>query len=124
MTDSLPLHGSVTLDDYYSPMTQALRLTGAIEYDNLFQRDHKLSLLYQTSPQDQSDVKLFSLGYTIPIAGQYLALSFVKSDSATIAGVGGVNVFGRGKIIGVHDVIPLNPPPDSSDPTCAVLADL
>ena len=117
VTDSLPLHGSVTLDDYYSPMTRALRLTGALEYDNMFQRDQKLSLLYQTSPQDQSDVKLFSLGYTIPIAGQYLALSFVRSDSATIAGVGGVNIFGRGKIFGVHDVIPLNPPPDSNDPT-------
>jgi hemolysin activation/secretion protein len=117
VSDSLPLHGSVTLDDYYSPMTKALRLSGALEYDNMFQRDQKLSLLYQTSPQDQSEVKLFSLGYTIPIAGQYLALSFVRSDSATLAGVGGVDIFGRGKIIGVHDVVPLNPPPDPKDPT-------
>ena len=117
VADSLPLHGSLTLDDYYSPMTKALRLTGAIEYDNMFQRDQKLSLLYQTSPQDPSEVKLFSLGYTIPVAGQYLALSFVRSDSATLAGVGGVNIFGRGKIIGLHDVIPLSAPPDPNDPT-------
>ena len=108
VTDSLPLHGSVSLDDYYTPLTKALRLTGAIEYDNLFQRDQKIALLYQTSPQDTSEVKLFSLSYTIPIAHQYLALSFVRSDSATVAGVGGVNLFGRGKIIGVHDIIPIS----------------
>jgi hemolysin activation/secretion protein len=108
VSDSLPLHGSVSLDDYYTPLTKALRLTGAIEYDNLFQRDQKIALLYQTSPQDTSEVKLFSLSYTVPIAHQYLALSFVRSDSATVAGVGGVNLFGRGKIIGVHDIIPLS----------------
>ncbi len=107
VTDALPLHGSLTLDDYYTPSTAALRLTGALEYDNLFQRNQKLALLVQTSPQDTSEVKLYSLAYTVPIAHQFAVFSFVRSDSATEAGVGGVDIFGRGKIIGLHDIIPL-----------------
>jgi hemolysin activation/secretion protein len=107
VTDSLPLHGSVTVDDYYTPSTKAMRLTGAIDYDNLFQQDQKLSILYQTSPQDTSEVKLASVSYTIPVARQFLVLSYVRSDSNTVAAAGGLDLVGRGEIIGIHDVIPL-----------------
>jgi hemolysin activation/secretion protein len=105
VTDQLPLHGSVSLTNDYTPNTTAARLTAGVEYDNLFQRQQRLALLYQMSPQNIDQVKLWSVAYTIPLTGQFLALSFVRSDSATIAGLGGVSVFGRGKIVGLHDIL-------------------
>jgi hemolysin activation/secretion protein len=42
--DKLPLHASLELNDRYSQDTTRWRLGGSIRYDNLWQRDHSLSL--------------------------------------------------------------------------------
>src|SRR5215470_13253597 len=65
--DKLPLHGSVELNNRYSPNTTPLRLIGTLRYDNLWQRNHSLSFQYQTSPQDTSEVEVFSGAYIWPL---------------------------------------------------------
>ena len=111
--DKLPLHGSVQLNNDYTPLTTRTRVVNTLDYDNVFQREQRLSLLYETSPEDPAQVEVYSLGYSIPVDGQYLALSYVRSNSATAAGVGDTAIFGRGSIIGLHDVIPF---PAKSEP--------
>ena len=47
--DSLPVHASLELNDKYSQDTTRLRLSGMVRYDNLWQREHSLSLNLLTS---------------------------------------------------------------------------
>ncbi len=104
--DQLPLHGSLELNNYHTPQTTALRLQGSIDYDNLFQLDHRLGLQFQISPEDISQVKVFGGSYSVPMGGQTLVYSVVRSISSSFAG-GGIGIFGNGVIAGVHDIITL-----------------
>ncbi len=105
--DKLPLHGSLELNNAYSPNTTHLRLNGSLSYDNLFQRDHRASLQFQVSPQDIHEVAVLSGSYLVPLPSSYLSFSLVRSDSNTAAGVGGITVFGRGSIYGLRHIVPL-----------------
>lgn len=105
--DKLPLHGSLELNDRYSPNTTHLRLNGAVRYENLFQKDHSLGLNVQVSPEDLNEVKVFSGTYIIPRQnGDYFAAYAVVSDS-DIAAVGDINVVGNGYILGTRYIMPL-----------------
>src|SRR5262249_49403555 len=99
--DQLPLHGNVELNDRYSPNTTHLRLQGMLRYDNLWQKDHSLSLNAQTSPEDTSQVKVLSASYLMPTGtgGSLLALYGVNSRS-NVATVGSLAVIGNGSIVG------------------------
>jgi len=105
--DKRPLHGSVELNDRYSANTTKTRLNASLRYDNLFQREHSLSLSAQTAPEDTDESKVLSATYVMPTrAGNYLALYGVFSES-DVAAVGDVNVVGNGKIAGVRYILPL-----------------
>lgn len=105
--DQIPLHGSLELNDKYSANTTETRLNGSVRYENLWQRDHSISLSFQVSPQNTSEVKVLSGTYLIPtLAGDYFAAYGVISRS-NIAAVGDVNVIGNGNIIGLRYIHPL-----------------
>jgi hemolysin activation/secretion protein len=101
VSDQLPLHGSVELNNRYSPGTTQLRLTGALRYDNMFQRDHSFGVQYQTSPQDTSQVKAAVATYVIPLASGSVYGYYVNSDSS-VAAVADVTVLGKGRIAGLR----------------------
>jgi hemolysin activation/secretion protein len=50
--DQLPLHGHMAINDYSTPNTPLLRLDTALQYDNLWQRDHQVGIDYNFSPQE------------------------------------------------------------------------
>ena len=105
--DKLPVHGNVELNDRYSPNTTELRLNAGLKYENLFQKDHSLGMNIQVSPEDTSEVKVFSGTYIIPRDnGDYFAAYAVASDS-NIAAVGDINVLGKGYIAGARYIRPL-----------------
>lgn len=105
--DQLPLHGSVELNNRQSANTTETRLVGSLRYDNLWQREHSISLLYQTAPEKTEESQVFSLNYVIPREnGDYVALYGVKSNSDTAA-VGDVSVIGQGRIFGLRYIRPL-----------------
>lgn len=105
--DTLPLHGSLELNDYASPGTAPLRLVGMMRYDNLWQKEHSLSLQYQTTPQQWDQVRVLSGTYLIPMAdGNQLAMYAVSSNS-NVAAVGDLTVLGQGNIYGARWVIPM-----------------
>ena len=108
VNDQLPLHGSLELNNDYSPNTRPLRLSGSLEYDNLWQREHHLGIQFQTSPQDISQVRTYSLSYVIPLAQgrDNLALYYLRSDS-NVGALGGITVLGRGDIFGARYLMPL-----------------
>ena len=100
--DRLPLSGALELNNNRTPNTTDLRLVGSIRYDNLFQRQHSVSALYQMSPQDTSEVEVWSLAYTIPAHDWrwFATLYGLKSDSNVATGVSGTGAIGRGTIVG------------------------
>lgn len=106
--DKLPLHASLELNNRYSQNTSKLRLGGSIRYDNLWQREHSLSLSFQISPQNTDEVKVLSANYLMRFddSDMLLALYGVRSKS-NVATVGGINVLGDGTIFGVRLIKPL-----------------
>ena len=105
--DKLPLHGSLELNDKYSPNTTETRLNGSLRYENLWQKDHSLGISFQLTPENLNEVKVVSGTYVIPrMNGDYFAAYGVISKS-DIAAVGDVNVIGNGYIAGARYIHPL-----------------
>jgi hemolysin activation/secretion protein len=102
--DTLPLHGSLELNNRYSANTTPLRLNGAIRYQNLWQAGHTLGFAFQIAPQNLDDAEVFSLFYVARIPGvSWLSLTATgiiqNSDVSTL---GGTAVTGRGRIFGAR----------------------
>ena len=106
--DELPLHGSLDINDRYTADTTRLRLNGTLRYDNLWQREHSISVSYQVSPQDPGEVEVFSGTYLLksPFSDHLLALYGVSS-STDVATIGTLGVIGSGVIGGARYIIPL-----------------
>jgi hemolysin activation/secretion protein len=110
--DELPLHGNLEINDRNTLHTKDLRLNAMLRYDNLWQRDHSISVQFQTSPQDTGQVKMYALSYTLPAPwapDHQIALYGVKSDSNTTVFGQGLLINGRGTILGLRYVVPLAP---------------
>ena len=109
VTDKLPLHGSLEVNNRASANTSDLRVNGVIHYDNLWQREHSMSVQFQTSPEDTDEVMALSLSYLIHAPWNYrhlLAAYGVFSDSAVAFG-DGFKVKGKGEMAGLRYVMPV-----------------
>jgi len=77
--DRLPLHGRVEVNDKSSPGTPLLRVDTAVQYGNLWQREHQIGFDYNFSPQefkpegsvngfyDQPMITSYSAFYRLPL---------------------------------------------------------
>lgn len=112
--DTLPLHGSIELNNRYSAETKPLRLNGSLSYNNLWQAGHSIGGSFQTAPQDPSQVKVYS-GYYIwrfkELDWLSLSLQGVKQES-NVSTLGSVAVAGRGEVLGARAIITLPPAPN------------
>ena len=108
--DQPPWHASLELNNRYSANTSHTRASGQLRYDNLWQREHSLSLQYQTAPQQTEEVKVLSATYLFRSqdSDNMTALYAVHSRS-NIAAVGDITVIGSGDIYGVRRILPLPP---------------
>ncbi|MDY6948238.1 MAG: ShlB/FhaC/HecB family hemolysin secretion/activation protein [Pseudomonadota bacterium] len=108
--DSLPLHGSVEVNDRYSANTTHTRASVNLSYDNLFQKLHSLSLQYQTSPEDLDETRVFAGTYLAPVSnGNLIAVYAVDTDSdfAVVNTGGDLSVLGTGNIYGARYIMRL-----------------
>lgn len=102
--DKLPLHGSLELNNRYSPDTTQLRVNGSISYGNLWQAGHTLGVSFQIAPERLDDAAVYSAFYSMPVQSiENLSLTFsgTKQDS-DISTLGGAAVAGRGYILGLR----------------------
>lgn len=109
--DTMPIHGSLELNNRASTDTTDLRLNGVLRYENLWQQEHSASFQYQTSPQDTDEVQVFAGSYVLPTPwhdDHRLAFYSVWSDSNTAFGEG-FQMVGSGYIFGARYVMPLAP---------------
>jgi hemolysin activation/secretion protein len=100
--DKFPLHGSVELNNRYSPNTSELRLNAAISYSNLFQLGHTLGFNGQVAPLNSDDALVYS-GYYLARVSDNLSLLFsaTRQDS-DVSTLGGGSVLGRGDILSLR----------------------
>ena len=102
--DTLPLHGSLSLDNRYSSNTKPLRVDASLTYDNLWQRGDTLNVAFQIAPQRPSDALVFSGSYLarIPNTDWLTLLFYGMVSNSKVATVGNINVVGRGQVLGLR----------------------
>jgi hemolysin activation/secretion protein len=99
--DTLPLHGSLSLDNRYSPDTTPLRIDGSLSYDNLWQRGDTINLAFQVAPQDTNDALVFSGSYLARTDIDWLTLLiYGLVSNSKVSTLGSTNVVGRGQVAG------------------------
>lgn len=111
--DKLPFHANLELNNRYMANTTHTRLAGSVRYDNLWQKDHSLSMSFQVTPERFDETRVLSLNYMIPTGtGNYWALYGVvsRSNVNVLSGIGGLNVVGNGEIAGLRYIKPLPAP--------------
>jgi hemolysin activation/secretion protein len=107
--DTPPIHGSLEINNRYSTGTTPLRLNGSVNYDNLWQLGHSIGASFQLSPEDVSEVKVFSGYYSAHVPGVdwlTLMLQGTNQDS-NVNTLGGIGVAGKGSVIGGRAIISL-----------------
>jgi len=71
--DRLPLHGRVEVNDKSSPGTPLLRVDTALQYGNLWQREHQIGFDYNFSPQNFKPDGSVHGFYDVPLVTSYSA---------------------------------------------------
>lgn len=102
--DTVPVHGSIELNNRYSQGTTKWRLNGSISYENLWQAGHAAGFSFQVAPEKPSDATVYSAYYLArfrEIDWLSLLLQGTKQDS-DVSTLGGVAVAGRGESLGLR----------------------
>ena len=110
--DKRSLHGSLELNNRYSPDTTELRINGGLSYSNLWQAGHTVGFNFQIAPERPEDASVYSGYYILPITPTAsFMLTGTKQDS-DINTLGGSSVGGKGYVIGgrVNFTLPAGPP--------------
>ena len=93
--DRLPVHGRVEVNDKSSPGTPLLRVDTAVQYGNLWQREHQFGVDYNFSPQafkpegsvhgfyDQPLVTSYSAFYRLPLNASHNLREEAESQPVT-----------------------------------------
>ncbi|BCA57070.1 conserved exported protein of unknown function [Nitrospira sp. KM1] len=113
--DRPPLHGKVELNNRGVPTTPRLRLNAAVQYTNLFDADHAITLQTSQTPQDWGAVEVYSGNYYIPFGASEHQLVFygatarsrAQLDSSPIPTGGGLDIIGNSTIAGFRYQFPL-----------------
>ena len=108
--DESPLHASLEANNRYSANTTHTRASAQLRYDNLWQREHSLSLQYQTAPENTDEVRVASATYLFRADdSDHLTALYAVHSRSNVAVVGDISVIGTGDIVGVRRIVPLPP---------------
>jgi hemolysin activation/secretion protein len=111
LKDRAPWLYTAELTNARTANTSALRLNLGVRYLNLFQKNHQIGLNYLTTPEEPSQVQVWSANYLVPLASLPGSLVFyaVDSDSKTPSAIGGTTVLGAQRIYGARLIRLLRP---------------
>lgn len=107
VADERPWKASVNLDNSGTEQTGKTHAGFVLQNANLWGRDHVLSLQYTTSPERPDRVKVYGIGYHLPLYARGDSLDFFASysnvDSGTVAaGIFDLAVSGKGSVAGAR----------------------
>jgi hemolysin activation/secretion protein len=104
--DRLPLGASVELNNRHARDTVPWRLSGTVRYDNLFQREHSLSVTATVAPEDIQQARVLALNYSVPMADGGAWLGYLVASDSLVEPLG-ASVIGKGTTLGLRRVLPL-----------------
>lgn len=112
--DRPPVHGKVELNNRGVPTTPLLRLNAALQYTNLFDADHMITVQTSQSPQDWGAVAVYSGSYLIPLGSPGHQLVFYGAtassraalNSSPLAVSGALNIIGNSAMAGARYFVP------------------
>jgi len=107
--DSLPMHGSIELNNRFSPDTTPLRFNGSWSYNNLWQLGHTLGLSTQLAPERIADAEIYSAYYIARFAKapDFSLLLTATKQNSDVSTLGGAAVAGRGETAGFRGLFTL-----------------
>jgi hemolysin activation/secretion protein len=110
VNDTLPLHGSLELNNQATLDTRSLRSIASVSYDDLFGVLDSLSLQYQATPQQIDQVRVIAANYVSHMwdSGLQPSLQYINSNS-NVATAGTLGVLGIGEIYGARLAYALDP---------------
>lgn len=102
-----PLRLLIGLDNTGDRATGDYRLSLGVQHANLWNRDHIGTVQFQTSPTKPDQVRIYSVGYRIPLYGYAASLdafaAYSSVDNGTTSTVAGPLQFtGKGRIAGLR----------------------
>lgn len=119
VADKLPASATLELNNRHSAGTEPLRMSLNLRHDNLWQRDHSISLTLVTAPQAVRQSKVAVLNYSAPLGAtdttQDTALAYAVWSDSVSEPLGAVTVYGKGITFGarwLHSVTLRNERPD------------
>ncbi len=113
VNDTLPLHGSLELNNQATIDTRELRTVASLAYDDMFGRLDSLAFQYQFTPQQPDQVRVIALNYAAHFdSGLQPSLSYINSNS-NVPTAGTLGVLGIGEITSAKLAYPLVTTPNS-----------
>jgi hemolysin activation/secretion protein len=108
VTDVLPFHASVELDNDHSQNTQPLRTTDTVRYDDFLMTGNSVSLTALFAPQRVANALVIAASDLAPILGTpWSILTFGYDSNSDVSTLGGSTVLGKGYSVGVRGVLQL-----------------
>jgi hemolysin activation/secretion protein len=108
VTDKLPLHGSLEINNDHSPNTDPLRTIATVHYDDLWQLGHSASFTWLRAPENVHSGQVFSGSYLAPVQDSpWNILAYGYQSNSDVNTLGGTNVLGDGYTIGLRGVLQL-----------------
>lgn len=107
VAEEKPLRFLLGLDNTGNPQSGDYRLSVGVQHANLWNRDHIGTLQYQSSPTEPDLVRIYSVGYRLPIYGYsssidaFYAHSTVESGT-TVTPAGLLQFTGTGDVAGLR----------------------
>ncbi|MEO8652832.1 MAG: ShlB/FhaC/HecB family hemolysin secretion/activation protein [Ramlibacter sp.] len=107
VTEAKPLQLLLGYNNTGQEPTGRHRVSVGIQHSNLFGRDHVGTMQYQTSPEHPDRVRIFSLGYRVPLYSLATSLDAFYahsnvSNGTTITTAGPLTFAGKGTVVGLR----------------------
>jgi hemolysin activation/secretion protein len=108
VSDSLPAHASLEVNNDHSQNTSVLRTIPSASYSNLWQLGHTVSVTAILAPENLDDSEVFSGSYLAPIWGTpWTVLAYGYYSNSDVATLGGTAALGKGYAIGLRGILQL-----------------
>ena len=106
VADQLPISGTVELNNQHAADTDPWRVQATLRYDNLFQRDHGLSVTATVAPRKPAQATALVLNYSVPLDNGNTFIGYAVSSNSEVQTLGGTSVLGNGTTLGLRYAIP------------------
>ena len=104
VSEHRPYQASLIVNNYGTPTSGDYRITGALQYSNLWGLDHIVNGSYSTSPDHADTVQQYGGSYSLPIyrLKGWLSAYYANSSVNTGTVATDLTVTGSGEMYGIH----------------------